>query len=151
MSHVDRLGRRSLAVSCAAASLLLVSCGAGGGSSGAPSQPTTFTITGEIQTFGYPDYNGDTQSAGKACTPSKSGLMLDRQVLVMDNKGVKVAVGRAEDGRWEQQDSPLFCIYPFTVEDVPEGSPLYSIQIGDGQEVTYSREDLKSPVALSLS
>ena len=149
MSRLDRLRRLSLAVSCGVASLLLVSCG-GGSSSSAPSQPATFTITGEIQTVGYPDYNGDTQSAGKACTPSKSGLMLDRQVLVMDNKGVKVAVGQAEDGRWEQQDRPLFCVYPFTVENVPEGSPLYSIQIGDGQEVTYSREDLKSPVALSL-
>lgn len=111
----------------------------------APPGPKVFTITGHIDT--YP--TGGRSRTGTRCDAENGmeDISPGASVVVTSPNGVKVGVGALESGRYH----PIYtCRFAFTVADVPDKYPLYSIEVGNRGEVTFPRAKLDAPIALSL-
>lgn len=121
------------------AGLLLAGCGSGGGGGG------TFTVNGSL-TAGTLDtpmtqctYIPGVSNAGF------SDLTKGADVKIRDSNGKVVGIGELKGGT---RFSPARCKFDFTIDDVPEGDSIYSIEVAHRGEVPFKRADAES---LSLS
>lgn len=72
------------------------------------------------------------------------------QVLVKDASGEIVAVGELLDGSADPLMASPNCRYAFTVAGVPTGLAYYQVSISHRGGLTYTEEELRVPLALSL-
>jgi hypothetical protein len=107
---------------------------------GTPSD--TFDVNGSLElasaAFEYDD---------KECFGWKSydDLNAGAQVVIRDATGSQVGLGSLGPGYHGRR----ICTFEFTVEDVPSGSPLYSVEIAGRGEISFPEEDADS-VALTV-
>lgn len=133
-----RMKRIGIAVG---ALLLLTSCG---GSDDKPAAPKVFDARGTM-TLTSEKVIGD---GGDGCLGSGGydDIRGGAPVVVFDDKGKKVGIGELEDGR---ASSTVRCVFNFTVDDVPVGGTIYSIEVSHRGEMPFKRADAKE-LALTL-
>lgn len=125
---------------------LLTACGNSTDSTGgdAADEPDMFTVTGEVTLISAEvDW-----LAGGECygTSGYDDMIGGAQVLVRDADGKSVAVGELAGGVKEDR---VTCRFPFTVDDVPSGSVVYSVEVAHRGEVSFTEADADD-VSLSL-
>jgi hypothetical protein len=126
---------------------MVVACS---GQESEPETPETFTVSGTmtVEAMRFP---GDVPTPGSPCR-AKSGhgdIEEGTQVAVLRDAGGTLALGQLGDGR---AGGPLndFCLFPFTVQDVPAGEGFYKIEIGRRGALRYAEEQLREPLSLNL-
>jgi hypothetical protein len=143
---------------CVVALLLVSGCnGDGGGSEDASvsddegSQPESITVAGSLKTLGGADELPDGGCEGNAFV-GFDDLAEGAAVTVTDSSGSKVALGMLDAGRLANlprgYEPPLglrkACQFPFIINDVPAGDPVYSLEISNRGSVDFSPEDSES-------
>ena len=147
---------------CVAVVVLASACGDGtrteptiqtpSSSSSSSSSAGTFTATGVVALTG-----GARVTRGDGCTGAIepelygfSDIRAGTKLVVRDDSGKHVAFGRLGRGSLadpaDLDPNPDFqdCVFPFTVEDIPGGSPSYFVAVGDhrgGVEFTEEQSD----------
>lgn len=141
-----RLGLGAVAV------LLVAGCGGSDKNGSDPgSTGSTFTASGSLMLIG----GADTLS-GNSCEGSDmfgvGDLTEGANVTITNGKGEKVALGHLEKGRIVDlpdgyQAPPGLkkaCEFPFTIDNVPAGSPVYSIEVVNRRTVDFTENDADS-------
>lgn len=103
-------------------------------------RPKPFTITGTVtinatcgQVRGYDDIHTGTQ------------------VIVTDAAGTVIATGYITDEGRVTFSGPLTrCTLPFMVTDVPEGKDFYGIEISRRGKVTFTEDQVRQPLTLTI-
>jgi hypothetical protein len=142
-----------------------------GGVAGCGSQPTAkptptpkpFDFSGTIEvpidlaTTLRLENNTPTLEGPCASDDGYSDIDEGTQVVVSNANGKKVALGTLEAGQLaDGPDGDKFfesvCQYPFTVDDVPPGSSIYSVHIGNQArgDLSYKKSELEDGIALKL-
>ena len=127
-----------LRMGLAAAALVVVS--ACGGESEAET-PKTFDVTGEVALFAQ----GSVLPSNGVCIgiDGYSDLRGGAAVTVFDADGKKVGIGELGGGE-SGDDQYTDCIFGFTVEDVPAGGDIFSIEVSNRGEVNFKPADADS-------
>lgn len=63
-------------------------------------------------------------------------------VIIKNESGTVIAVGKTEAGKQPEEHSTVRCIFNFRVENIPK-SLFYSVEIGRRGSKTYSRQQLE--------
>lgn len=128
----------------AIAAVLLTTQACGGGASGAksePKAPTTFTVTG-VMDLTQIALNEDRKwpQKGDDCVGQDGydDMQPGAEVLIRDADGTKIAFGALEAGEMASQ---TVCRFPFTVEGVPVGGSVYSVEVSHRGEISFKQED----------
>lgn len=117
-------------------------------------KPGTFEVTGDLVVTGsglkYGASTGDCVGDG-----GFSDIHGSTSVVVTDAKGTTVAMGSLLGEGKARRDSvspikPTSCTFQFKVAGVPEGSQFYGITVSRRGEQKYTREQLNTPVHLTL-
>jgi hypothetical protein len=149
---MKRLAQASPAVLLLA---LLVGCGG----SASPAQETTSSPTHTTPTtpatfsaHGYIDVDGSSYrlyTGGRTCQPDDGydDITPGAQVTVTSPSGEVIAVGRLGAGR---RSAPYTCRFRFTVAGIPDGLPLYSVEVGHRGALTYNEAEMKQGLAFTL-
>lgn len=103
----------------------------------------TFSVKGDITLI-----DSGVNYAGTECygTGGYDDMRGGTQVVVKDAAGTTVAVGALETGI---KQSSVECYFPFTVDDVPSGSAVYSLEVSHRGDFSFKEEDATS-ISLSL-
>lgn len=107
----------------------------------------TFTASGEITLT-----DSGVEDAGGECwgTGGYDDMSGGTQVVIRDADGTTVAAGALEPGSHpDSAYADVICVFPFTIENVPSGSPLYSVEVSHRGEVTF-KEDEADELSFSL-
>lgn len=114
----------------------------------APEGTDTFTVSGTVTLT-----SADILTGGGTCfgDGGYSDLQPGAQVVVRDAQGATVAAGSLGPGARPKGERyrNVMCEFPFTVEGVPSGGDLYSVEVGSRGEVTFREADAGS-LALTL-
>jgi len=132
--------------------LPLAACGASGPSAApvtvtaTPTGPSVFTATGHI------DVDGSTYKlygSVPTCQVEEGydDIATGAQVTVKSPQGDVVALGRLGV---PLKHGPYACRFPFTVTDIPEGFPLYSVEVSHRGALTYSEDEMQSGLKFTL-
>ena len=110
------------------------------------SGPKEFTITGTIDVH---DSVKSSARLGFACEGSGgfSNIGPASPVLVKDETGTVIAVGEMTGSR---SISSKLCELSFTADDVPAGRNYYLVEIARRGELTYTEEEAREPLSLSI-
>jgi hypothetical protein len=140
--------------------LLLAGCGSNQDepttqASTAPTTPATFTTTGTYTVT----LDGLTMQPGEACGEvsryNYPDIIKGAQVTVRSSTAEVLAVGALSDGKYrpnpEWQNLYGYCVFPFTVPAVPDGRPLYTIEVSHRGVTSYPRAKLDKPVSIVLT
>jgi hypothetical protein len=144
------------AAALAATVLLLAGCGA---NQPEPAKtPTTFKVTGGIAVNAA---LGSEDAMGGDCFTDGgfSDIAPGTQVTIKDASSKVLALGNLGAGRVTElfgddtvlPGSAYKCTFYFSVENVPEGESIYSIEVAHRGELRYSRVDMGASLALKLS
>jgi hypothetical protein len=97
--------------------------------------------------FVLADRDGFTAVDGGHCAGNGgySDISTGTQIVVTDDAGRTVAVGKLGEGNWINS----YCELPFAV-DVPAGSGFYGIEVSHRGRVQYSADQLSRPLTLTL-
>lgn len=101
----------------------------------------TFTVTGELDLR-----DDDTIEARCVGQGGFSDIVGGAQVVLTDQDGKTVAVGRLSDGFSDRG----VCRYFFELRDAPGDRDFYGLEIGHRSKIQYSRKDLDRKLMLSL-
>jgi hypothetical protein len=113
------------------------------------SGPATFSASGYID-VDPPGYNA---RKGARCY-SDSGyddVRKGAQVTVSDPQGAVVAVGHLGVGHRSAGGYAAYCRFRFTVDGIPDGLPLYSVEVSHRGALTYDEAQMKHGLAFTLS
>lgn len=102
-----------------------------------------FTATG---TFTLYDYDSNQNSSTCSGTDGYSDISVGTQVRVSNTAGHIVALGELEPSSYR----PGECEFTFEVTGVPQGEEFYQIEVSHRGTLTYSEEEMRSGLALSL-
>lgn len=108
-----------------------------------PAEAETFLVTGSITLTSANINYASGECWGEEGYDDMSG---GAQVVVRDNTGATVAVGQLDTGI---KESSVVCRFDFSVEDVPSGSPAYSLEVTHRGEFSFTEEEA-SGIHLSL-
>lgn len=114
--------------------------------SAAEADPETFDVSGEMALY---DFDGNILRYQGTCSGygGYDDMDVGAQVTIRNAKGETVAVGALDEGRPEGRGT---CIFPFTVEDVPAGESIYSVEVSHRGEISFKEEDAEVGLSLSL-
>lgn len=142
--------------------LLLAVAGCGG--SPTPDEPaatvtvttpthTTPTVPPVFSASGYIDVGGSSYklyTGVRTCQPDDGydDIMAGAQVTVSSPSGDVIAVGRLGKGRRAPQG--YACRFRFTVDGIPDGLPLYSVEVSHRGALTYDEAEMKAGLAFTL-
>jgi hypothetical protein len=112
-----------------------------------PTKPDTFSASGYIDVDGRSAIMAATGTRG--CVPESGydDVTPGAQVTVTSPKGDVVAVGRLDTG---DKHGAFTCRFPFTVEDIPIGSKLYSVEVSHRGALTYTQAEMEAGLAFTL-
>jgi hypothetical protein len=68
-------------------------------------------------------------------------------VTVTSPSGDVIAVGRLTAGR---RSAPYTCRFRFTVAGIPDGLPLYSVEVSHRGSLTYNEAEMKQGLGFTL-
>ena len=67
------------------------------------------------------------------------------QIVIKDDKGERVAVGRLDNGKVEEHSSGLpgllSCRFPYSIPDVPDDGDIYTISIGSRDDYSFKKSE----------
>lgn len=115
--------------------------------------PDIITITGEIAISQYDSSvtgsNVLDATEGQSCTGDGGydDIRAGAQVVVTSD-GETVAVGELAGGRIRRAGAD--CWFGFSVEDVPGDRGFYSVEVAGRGELTYPRDEIATPLKLTL-
>jgi hypothetical protein len=116
----------------------------------APTETAPATFTGH----GYIDVASSKFGgrAGDPCIndPGYEDVTDGAQVTVSSPSGRILAVGRLGGGRLARARYLKPCRFHFTVTGIPEGLPLYKVEVSHRGALTYSEADLRKGLTLTL-
>lgn len=102
------------------------------------------TIKGTLRLFDLGEF---TPSVGScAGHGGYSDIRAGAQVVITDAEANTIALGSLGLGK---PDGSSFCVFPFTVQDVP-GRSYYGVEVSHRGRVQYSRGDVGKELALTL-
>lgn len=110
-------------------------------------EPETFIVHGEMELY---DYTGDNILRYQGTCSGYEGyddMVAGAQVVIRDATGETVAVSALDEGEPQGRTS---CIFPFTVEDVPAGESIYSVEVSHRGEITFKEDEAEVGLTLSL-
>lgn len=113
-----------------------------------PTGPKTFSASGYIDVDGYALFH----DGYRVCLPDDGydDITSGAQVKVSDASGETVALGRLETQVPHGHGYMTVCRFNFTVDDIPEGSKLYSVEVSHRGALTYSEDEMKAGLAFTL-
>jgi hypothetical protein len=131
-------------------------------------EPATFTVSGEIALIDDDMQNPSfdrilyrcnfdetcSQPAGEPCAAGSGGyadIASGTQVTVTDGDGTVIAIGTLGDGvtphtpdvwagDWEYPP----CLFPFTIEGVPDSGTIYGIEVSHRGVIQFSEDEAQS-------
>lgn len=91
-------------------------------------------------------------STGRTCAGDGGydDIRAGAQVVVTDADGGTVALGELSQGRMDGSAPYATCQWRFTVADVPAGAGFYGVEVTHRGEMTFTEQELRSPISLSL-
>ncbi|MFI5713380.1 hypothetical protein [Kribbella sp. NPDC051620] len=140
--------------------LLLAACGLSkqASESSTPSAPATITVSGTITVSA--DSMSSEQAMGGACVTDDgySDISSGAQVRVEDSAGKVIALAALQAGHVSEVFGPgtavegmaYLCVFGFTVNDVPAEEKIYSVEVTHRGKISFTREKLNEPIALTL-
>jgi hypothetical protein len=112
----------------------------------------TFSASGSVQLIGTVTKYSD----GCYGEDGYDDIQPSAQVVIRDSTGATVAGGALDGGYVPEKlkdlgfvGNPVACAWDFTVDDIPSGSPAYSVEVSHGGEIAFTEESADS-IALSL-
>lgn len=107
-------------------------------------EPDTFTVEGTVTLT-----DSGVEHSGQECygTGGYNDMVPGTQVVIRDADGTSVAVGDLGPGT--VGDYNVVCEFDFTVEDVPSGSSVYSVEVSHRGEISF-KEAQAQDLALTL-
>ncbi|MGO4204012.1 hypothetical protein AB4Z09_20100 [Rhodococcus sp. TAF43] len=112
----------------------------------AASAPGSFDITGMITLTGKTTSSGLPTGFTCAGAGGYSDLSSSAAVTVSDESGTLLAKGHFTGS----SGSSGYCIFDFTVTDVPRGSKFYEVEIAHRGGLSFTEAEAENGVALSL-
>jgi hypothetical protein len=123
-----------------------------------PSTPSTLTVTGTITVDA--DSSASEQAMGGVCVTEGgySDVRTGAQVTVADAAGKALALGALESGHVSEVFGPgtavegmaYKCVFGFTVNDVPSGEQIYSVEVSHRGKINFPKDKLSDPITLTL-
>ncbi|MBN3993822.1 MAG: hypothetical protein HWQ36_25905 [Nostoc sp. NMS2] len=103
-------------------------------------QPNTNQISGylELIASGMRGYGTSTCYGGRGYDDVTEGM----SVIVKNEEGKIIAIGKTEAGIRPETDSSVRCIFDFKIDNVPKSS-FYTIGIGRRGEMTFSYQEME--------
>lgn len=105
-----------------------------------------FTATGTL-TLSSADGGGISAGASCSGTAGFDDIREGTQVVIRDETGTTVGVGRLENAR---SLGSTTCVFSFTVTGVEGGADFYDVEVSRRGGITFSQEELEQGVSLTL-
>lgn len=122
-----------------AASVVLAGCGGS-------DESEVFTIAGTIAIDESSVTTSQTKCEGRR---GFGDIQEGAAVTVKNQDGTTVGTGRLGEGERASSTSRV-CSFPFTVESVPAGNKFYEVEVSRRGGLTYSEEEARQPLTLTL-
>ncbi|MGW9567555.1 hypothetical protein GS488_18675 [Rhodococcus hoagii] len=113
---------------------------------GAMRTPATFDITGTFTVKGKATTSGLPADFACAGTGGYSDLSPTAAVKVSDESGTLLAKGHMTGS----YGTSGYCVFDFTVADVPRGSKFYEVEIARRGGLTYTEAEAEEGLSLSI-
>lgn len=129
------------------AAMVLLALPACGGDEETAAEPETFDVSGLLLLINGASSNDDGSCSGSD-TFGYGDITEGTTVVILDSSGNKVALGKLESGK--VRPALTACEFPFTIEGVPSGEPVYSIEVANRSGGVDFTEDEADDVTLTL-
>lgn len=157
---------KGLAAAALAFALLTAGCSGGTNADGstvsasaspsaAPAGQETFNVSGSITIRGVDGIDAYDDFAGAPCdgTEGYSDISTGAQVVVKNAGGTKIGLGELGRGRTDgdlDEDFDAGCTFALLVFGVPVEGDIYSLQIGNRDDYSFTRSEAEAGLKLSL-
>ena len=124
------------------AAFLIAGCGSD--EAAVPAEPKTITVQGSLLLLTSDLF----WATDTECTGSEGydDIAAGAQVVIRDESGKSIALGRLEPG---EGVSDVECRFPFSIDDVPAGQGIYSVEVSHRGEIAFEEKDAQE-LALTL-